>query len=86
MGYKNFVNCKKKCLISKWRCYSVLVFYKRGCLLCDFPYQYILRTETFHEDYQFILRKAGLWDTLDEKHKRVGAKKGKNFEQRITRF
>ena len=51
--------------------------YERACFPCAFPYKYIVRTETFSEDFQFILRRAGLWESLDAKHKRVGWKKGK---------
>ena len=31
--------------------------------------------KTFAEDYQFIMRKLGLWKHFDEKHKRVGNRK-----------
>ena len=50
--------------------------YDRSCFICDIPYQYIVKLETFAEDYQFIMKKLGLWDTFDEKHKRVGIHKG----------
>ena len=50
--------------------------YDRSCFICDIPYQYIVKLETFAEDYQFIMKKLGLWETFDEKHKRVGIHKG----------
>ena len=50
--------------------------YEKACFPCDFPYQYIIRLETFSEDYQFILRKAGLWEGLSDENKQAGSKKG----------
>lgn len=49
--------------------------YDRSCFICDIPYQYIVKLETFAEDYQFIMKKLGLWDTFDEEHKAVGIHK-----------
>ena len=46
--------------------------YDASCFVCDLPYQYIIKLETFAEDYQFITRKMGLWDNFDEAHKNVG--------------
>ena len=50
--------------------------YKKSCYVCDIPYKYIVRLETFAEDYQYITRKLGLWDKFDAKHKMVGSSKG----------
>lgn len=49
--------------------------YEASCFVCDLPYKYIIKLETFAEDYQFIMRKMGLWDNFDEIHKNVGVKK-----------
>ena len=50
--------------------------YERACFPCDFPYEYIVRLETFSEDYQFILRKMGLWEKMKDVAKQAGSKKG----------
>ena len=50
--------------------------YDSLCHLCYLPYKYIVRLETFAEDYQFLMRKAGLWQNFNEKHKLVGQVKG----------
>jgi len=49
--------------------------YERSCFICDIPYKYIVRLETFTEDYQFLTRKLGLWDQFDDVHKLVGSSK-----------
>lgn len=49
--------------------------YERACFPCDFPYEYIVRLETFSEDYQFILRKRGLWKSMKDVAKQAGSKK-----------
>ena len=51
--------------------------YDSLCHLCDLPYKYIIRLETFAEDYQFLMRKAGLWQKFNRKHKLVGQVKGR---------
>lgn len=50
--------------------------YEYACFPCRFPYQYIIRLETFAEDYQYVLRKINLWDGLTEDVKKVGSIKG----------
>ena len=44
------------------------------CHPCDIPYNYIVKLETFAEDYQFIMKKIlGLWnEDFTAKHKQVG--------------
>jgi len=53
--------------------------YEKACFPCDFPYEYIIRLETFSEDYQFILRKIGLWEKMSDEAKQAGSKKGNNL-------
>ena len=41
----------------------------RLCHPCQFPAKYILRQETFSQDYQFMMKDVGLWDRLNDKAK-----------------
>lgn len=49
--------------------------YERACYPCDYPYEYIVKLETFEEDYQYILRKMDLWDSMNDAHKQAGSVK-----------
>ena len=53
--------------------------YDSLCHICDLPYKYIVKLETFGEDYQFLMRKMGYWDGFNDKHKQVGIIKGKVY-------
>ena len=44
--------------------------------MCDIPYKYIIKLETFAEDYQFLMRKFGFWEKFNAKHKLIGIVKG----------
>ena len=62
-----------------WKIYWVLKLIKSICHPCDIPYNYIVKLETFAEDYQFIMKKVlGLWnEDFTAKHKQVGITIGK---------
>ena len=53
------------------------------CHPCDIPYNYIVKLETFAEDYQYIMKKVlGLWnEDFTAKHKQVGITIGKYCSQ-----
>lgn len=54
--------------------------YDSLCHICDLPYKFIVKLETFAEDYQFLMRKMGYWEGFNEKHKHVGVIKGTSSE------
>merc|ERR1712150_80142 len=41
--------------------------YKRACHPCGVPYRYIIKVETFAEDFEFVLRKHGIWEQMNDK-------------------
>ena len=50
--------------------------YKRACHPCRIPYRYIIKVETFAEDFQFVLRKHGIWEQMDDKAKEAAQSTG----------
>ena len=50
--------------------------YKRACHPCGIPYKYIIKVETFAEDFQFVLRKHGVWEQMIDKAKEAAGSTG----------
>ena len=50
--------------------------YKRACHPCGVPYRYIIKVETFAEDFEFVLRKHGIWEQMNDKAREAAVSTG----------
>ena len=56
--------------------------YKRACHPCGIPYRYIIKVETFAEDFQYVLRTHGLWDHMNDAAREAATTTGKLEKKR----